>query len=135
MTFTRPEESCEQPPPEQLLTGIDQFNNGEWYLCHETLEDLWAGESELVRDLYQGVLQVAVALHHWQGGNYSGAVSLLRKSVVLLGHVAPICRQVDVAGLIQDCERLREELELLGPLRMGELDPESLPVVRLVTIR
>lgn len=68
---------CEESPPGLLLLAIRQFNVGQWYECHETLEELWIGEMGEVRDFFQGVLQIAVALHHWRNGNYGGAFSLL----------------------------------------------------------
>ena len=57
--------------------AIRQFNAGQWYECHETLEDLWIGEAGEVREFLQGTLQIAVALLHWRNGNYGGAVSVL----------------------------------------------------------
>lgn len=131
MNVTKPTDDCRQAPPEQLIQGIGEFNAGEWFACHETLEDLWIGAPWEVRDLYQGILQVGVALHHWREGNYRGAVLLLQTGVKLLRHVAPVCRTVDVAGLIEESERLRKELERLGPERMAELDRELVPLVKL----
>lgn len=135
MTSILPADECSQPPPEQLLAAIDEFNRGQWFECHETLEDLWVGESGLVRDLYQGLLQVAVALHHWQEGNFPGAILLLQKSVKLLGHVATVCQHVDVAGLIRETDLFRQSLENLGPERMEKLDRRLIPVVRCTFIR
>ena len=122
---------CRQAPPEELLRGIAQFNDGAWFDCHETLEELWVGEPGLVRDLYQGILQVAVGLHHWREGNYSGAVHLFRKAVQLLRHVAPVCQQVETAILIRDVERLHAGLAALEPARMAELDEGLIPRIRL----
>jgi predicted metal-dependent hydrolase len=120
---------CTEEPPEELLRGIGEFNEGRWYDCHETLEELWAGEQGDARELYQGILQVAVALHHWREGNYRGALSLLGSAAKLLRQVAPVCQGVDAAALIRDAERLRATLEDLGPERMEELDPALIPLV------
>ena len=122
---------CRQAPPEDLLRGIAEFNGGAWFDCHETLEDLWIGEPGLVRDLYQGILQVAVGLHHWRDGNYLGALLLFRKAVQLLRHVAPVCQQVEAAILIRDVERFRARLEALGPERMADLEEGLIPRIRL----
>jgi uncharacterized protein len=122
---------CRQAPPEELLRGVAEFNGGAWFDCHETLEELWIGEPGLVRDLYQGLLQVAVGLHHWRDGNYLGAVHLFRKAVQLLRHVAPVCQQVETAILIRDVERFRSRLEDLGAERMGELEEGLIPRIRL----
>ena len=122
---------CSDLSPAGLLLGIDQFNAGDWFDCHETLEELWAGEPGEARHLYQGVLQVAVALHHWREGNFRGAMFLLGSAEELLTRVEPVCQGVDVAGLLRDTGRLREALEKLGPEGMGELDPSLIPRVRL----
>lgn len=123
---------CEESPPEQLLHAVAQFNSREWFECHETLEELWRGEQGEIRRFYQGVIQIAVSLHHWNNGNFGGAVSLLKKGMALLSCVAGICQQVDVAGLIADSRDTLNALESLGHGRMRELKKEHFPLVRLV---
>ena len=45
---------CDDAPPPLLLEGIAQFNAGEYWECHETLETIWRVESDHIRYLYQG---------------------------------------------------------------------------------
>ncbi len=90
---------CSDLPPAELLQGIDQFNAGDWFACHETLEELWAGEQGDARHLYQGILQVAVALHLWREGNFRGAMVLLGSAEELLRCVETVCQGVYVAAL------------------------------------
>ena len=99
--------SCDESPPGQLLLAVRQFNAHEWFECHETLEDLWIGEEGETRSLFQGILQIAVALHHWRNGNYGGAVSLLNGGVNLLNQVSVPCLWVDVTQLVEDADRMR----------------------------
>lgn len=124
---------CEESPPRQLLLAIRQFNGREWYECHETLEDLWVGEEGEVREFYQGILQVAVALHHWKNGNFGGAISLLKGGMAYLGRVSTVCQWVDVAGFIAAADRVRGALEQLGRENMAALDPALIPVLKVVT--
>ncbi|MGD0584582.1 MAG: DUF309 domain-containing protein [Oryzomonas sp.] len=124
---------CEESPPRQLLEAIRQFNTGDWFECHETLEDLWVGEEGEVREFYQGVLQVAVALHHWKNGNFGGAISLLKGGVAYLSRVSAVCQWVDVAAFIVAVDRVREALEQLGKEGMAALDLSLIPVLRVVT--
>lgn len=124
---------CEESPPGQLLLAIRQFNAGQWFECHETLEELWVGEEGEARDLFQGVLQIAVALHHWRNGNYGGAISLLNGGVILLSHVSDACMWVDVVQLRSDANRMRDTLEKLGRERMNELDSSLVPRLRTVS--
>lgn len=124
---------CEESPPGQLLLAIRQFNSREWFECHETLEELWIGETGEVRNLYQGILQIAVALHHWRNGNYGGSVSLLEGGVKLLTRVSEACLWVDVAALIADSNNMRAALEKIGREGMGSLDPAIIPQVKTVS--
>lgn len=121
---------CTESPPGQLLRGIREFNNREWFECHETVEDLWIGSEGEIRDFYQGIIQVAVALHHWRNGNFGGAVSLLKGGAGYLRKVAERCLWVDVAGLIADADRVRIELEALGSAGMEDLDPALIPQIK-----
>jgi predicted metal-dependent hydrolase len=124
---------CSDSPPGQLLQGIREFNNQEWFECHETVEDLWIGETGEVRDFYQGLIQIAVALHHWRNGNFGGAVSLLKGGAGYLRHVAGACQWVDVATLIDDADRMRTALEELCKERMELLAPEFIPLIKTVS--
>lgn len=122
---------CSDAPSDELTRAIGEFNRGDWFDCHETLEDLWVGEEGEMRDFYQGILQVAAALHHWREGNFGGAMRLLEGGGKLLRRVRPLCQGLDTAGLAVAADRLREELTRLGPRRMAELDRELIPVLRL----
>jgi predicted metal-dependent hydrolase len=124
---------CNESPPGQLLQAIREFNHREWFECHETVEDLWIGETGEVRDFYQGIIQIAVALHHWQNGNFGGAISLLKGGAGYLGHVADQCQWVDVAALIADADRMRVALDELGKEHMAALDPEFIPLIKTVS--
>jgi len=125
---------CNESPPGQLLQGIREFNNQEWFECHETVEDLWIGESGEVRDFYQGIIQTAVALHHWRNGNFGGTVSLLKGGAGYLRRVSEACQWVDVAALIADADRMRTALEELGRERMADLEPDLLPLIKTVSL-
>jgi predicted metal-dependent hydrolase len=124
--------TCEESPPGQLLQGIREFNRRDWFECHETVEDLWIGTVGEMRDFYQGIIQIAIALHHWRNGNFGGAVSLLKGGAGHLRRVADRCQWVDVAGLITDSDRMRTALEGLGKERMESLDPALIP--RIITV-
>jgi predicted metal-dependent hydrolase len=85
-----------------------------------------------VRDFYQGVLQVAVALHHWRNGNYGGAISLLKGGVEYLSRVSEVCQWVDVAAFITAADRMREALKQLRTENMAALDSSLIPVLKVV---
>ena len=121
---------CDEPPPALLLEGIAQFNRGEFFEQHETLELLWRATSAPVRDLSHGILQIGVGFHHWRRGNFHGASVLLEEGIDRLRPFAPSCQGVDVARLIADARAARERLVSLGPHRMTEFDLADAPRVR-----
>jgi hypothetical protein len=124
--------SCEGPPPQQLLDGIAQFNRGEFFEQHETLERLWRAERRDIRYLYQGILQIGVAFHHLRRLNHHGTVYMLTRGPRYLAPFAPQCQRVDVASLLGDAATALREVERLGPARLAEFDWRLAPRVRLV---
>lgn len=99
---------CASPAPALLVRGVDELNRGLWYECHETLEDLWKARPKDApeRDLYKGILMIAVGLYHHGKGHPLGALRKLPRAVELLAPYAPTCQGVDVAELIACCARL-----------------------------
>ena len=115
--------------PDLALKGIEEFNRGEFYECHEYLEEAWMQEPGRVRFLYQGILQVGVGFYHLQNGNWRGATGLLRNGAVRLKEFEPVTLGVDVAKLVRESERCLLELEELGRERIGEFDRSGVPKV------
>ena len=64
--------------------GIEQFNEGKFFECHETLEDYWNGLHGDDKLFVQGLIQAAVACHHALHGNWRGAASQFDKSIAKL---------------------------------------------------
>jgi uncharacterized protein len=124
--------SCLEPPPPQLLEGIAQFNRGEFFEQHETLELLWRAERRDIRYLYQGILQIGVAFHHLRRLNHHGTVYMLTRGPRYLAPFAPRCQGVDVAALLRDAADALQAVERLGPARLAEFDWKLVPRVRLV---
>ena len=63
--------------PPEFWQGVEQFNQGEFYACHDTFEALWTEAHEPDRTFYQGLLQIAVGLYHLSNHNWQGAATLL----------------------------------------------------------
>lgn len=118
---------CAKPPGPGLLKGIEQFNQREYFECHETLEAVWNAEPDPVRTLYKGILQVGVGCYHLLRHNYRGAMLKLQTGADYLEPFAPHCMGVEVGRLIADARRLRSVIAELGPERIGEVDLALLP--------
>lgn len=118
--------------PELVLKGIEEFNKGEFYECHEYLEEAWMQEPRRIRYLYQGILQVGVGFYHLRNGNWRGATGLLRSGAIRLKQFEPVTLGIDVACLVQECERCLRELEELGRTRVREFDLSKVPRVEFI---
>jgi len=125
--------SCDEPAPALLLEGIAQFNRGEFFEQHETLELLWRAEPREVRKLYQGILQIGVAFHHLRRLNHHGTVYMLTRGRRYLAPFAPRCQSVNVERLIEDAAAALKEVERLGPGRLAEFDWRLAPRVHRQT--
>ena len=93
---------CGDAPPAALLTGIAQFNAGDFWHCHETLETVWRSEPDPIRALYQGILLVGVGYYHCKRGNVRGALAKLRQGVACLEPFRPVCMGISVGELADD---------------------------------
>jgi uncharacterized protein len=102
------------------LRGIEQFNQRNFFESHEVWEDLWIGESEPSRSFYKGLIQAAVALHHYGNGNFDGAKKLLLGATGLLDPYRPRHLGLDVDRFLVD---LRDCLACLLTARPPELPP------------
>lgn len=114
--------ACRAALPALAVRGLELFNQGAYFEAHEELELAWRAETAPVRELYRGILQVAVAYLHIQRGNYRGAVKMFLRSRTWLGPFPGTCCGVALTALRRDYYRVEEELLRLGPERMQWLD-------------
>jgi uncharacterized protein len=64
----------------EYLHGIRLFNKAAFFEAHEVLEDVWRASPQPEKKFLQGLIQVAVGLHHYGNGNLIGAHSLLGRA-------------------------------------------------------
>jgi predicted metal-dependent hydrolase len=104
--------------------GVDEFNRGFYFECHDTLEEVWTGVRSESRDFLQGLIQVSVAFYHLSNGNLVGAESLLERARKRFAPYPDSCYGFDLGAH-------RRELEAwLLRVRAGE--PGDAPYPRWV---
>ncbi len=114
--------SCAEPLAELAKEGIALFNKGEYYKCHDALEEAWKQDQSPARELYRGILQVGIAIYQVQRGNYRGAMKMLLRLRQWLDPLPPVCRGVNVAKLRQNAAEIQAILTELGPERLDAFD-------------
>ncbi|AFZ37393.1 protein of unknown function DUF309 [Stanieria cyanosphaera PCC 7437] len=105
---------------QEFWQGIEQFNQQEFYACHDTLEALWLEAVEPDKNFYQGILQIAVACYHLGNQNWRGAVILLGEGIKRLSNYQPIYEEIDVASLIEESSQLLQQLQQIEPEHIQE---------------
>ena len=95
--------------------GIAEFNQQQFYACHDTLEAIWIDAPEIDKRFYQGILQVAVGCYHLSNDNLRGAIILLGEAVRRLCDYQPDYQGVDVEQLLQQAVQLLHALQQLKP--------------------
>jgi len=110
--------------------GLHLMNRGEYFEAHEAIETAWRAEPGPVRDLYRGVLQIAVAYLHITRGNYDGALKLQQRSHKWLAAWPDECQGIDLKTLRRDFAAALAEVKRLGPAHLHEFDLSLLkPVI------
>ncbi len=59
--------TCDFSDP-RIAEGIRLFNIGEYFECHDVLEDFWTEQTCPEKPLFQGLIQAAVAMFHFEEG-------------------------------------------------------------------
>jgi predicted metal-dependent hydrolase len=99
--------------------GVDLFNRAEFFDAHEVLEDVWRAAPGAEKKFLQGLIQIAVALHHHTRGNLVGARSLLKRAARNLAGYPETFAGINLASLLDslaDWERALAGGEPTPPL-------------------
>ncbi len=104
-----------------LVEGIRLFEEGQYFLSHETLEEHWAEAPEEDRDFYQGLIHLAVGFLHYGKGNLKGTLLQFGKSSKRLSDYPEVYQEVDLAlvrGFLDDAPAALERGETLDPPKL-----------------
>jgi predicted metal-dependent hydrolase len=104
---------------EAFVRGIALLRGARHFEAHEELEVAWRAAAADERDFLQGLVHVAVAWYQAGRGRPIGAERQLAKAARRLRRYAPVHRDIDVAGVLDQVEEARQRV-LDGRL---DLDP------------
>ena len=114
------------------LEGIELFNRCEFFEAHEAWEELWQAYQGPARQFYQGLIQVAVCLHHFGNGNIRGARKLYHSSVKYLLPYGPRCEGIDLEKFLAELTRCcRDFVDSQEEYPQAEIVPDLIPEIHL----
>ena len=105
----------------EFVAAIAQFNNAEYYACHDTLEEIWHNAWQCDRAFYQGILQIAVGFYHLKNQNWHGATILLGEGTSRLTAYLPDYQSVDVESLLESSLEILRTVQISGKTGMSDL--------------
>ncbi len=97
--------------------GIDLFNHGRFFECHEALEEIWTPCRGPERVFLQALIHFAVGFYHHQRKNDEGAARQLRKGLQKLEAYLPKFAEIDTARLSAQIRRRLRALEIGGRIQ------------------
>lgn len=122
--------------PDEFWQGVEQFNAGQYYACHDILEALWIEATEPEKTFYQGILQIAVALYHLSNHNLRGAMILLGEGSNRLRRYPSEYGGIDVDELLSQSAALLTALqqtpEKIAAFNLGQ--DQTLPLPRIIQV-
>ena len=114
------------------LGGIEHFNVCDFFEAHEVWEELWSDDRSDSRKFLQGLIQAAVALHHFGNGNIRGAKKLFLSSTAYLAPYRPRHLGLDVDQFLAEFDKcFTEVLASQEEFPHLEIDPERIPEIHL----
>jgi predicted metal-dependent hydrolase len=102
--------------------GLTLFNTGEYFDAHEVWEDVWRAAPQEQKKFLQGLIQIAVALHHHSRGNTVGAGSLLARALRNLAKYPDSYAGVNLGSVrvaIRDCQHAVDTCSALPPFTIS----------------
>jgi uncharacterized protein len=101
---------------EKYQQGIAAFNRAEFFDAHELLEDIWRAAPQQNKKFLQGLIQAAVAFHHYSMGNRIGMRSVLERAIKNLSEPAGSFGTIQLMPLLQSLDQWREALDNKTPV-------------------
>lgn len=93
----------------RLNDAITKFNQYDYFECHEILEDIWFDTHDESKDFYQGLLHIAVGLHHLTNKNNINGMKLqFGKAFSRLERYLPEYNGVELAALLKQIDTINK---------------------------
>lgn len=117
--------------PPRFYDALALLHAGEYFECHEVLEELWRHEPTSLRLFYQGILQVAVGCYHLAvRHNRRGGVNKLLEGLEKLRQFPAVMGLLDVEDLRRQVHALLEKVQEMSNDELVNLQEKPLLSVR-----
>jgi len=118
--------------PALYLDGIKHFNICDFFEAHEVWEELWQEEQGESKKFYQGLIQAAVALHHFGNENIRGARKLNVSCRKYLDPYRPLYQGLDLEKFLSQLDTcFAEAMAATEEFPNVKVVPDLIPEIHL----
>lgn len=115
--------------PKEYYQFFEKFNQGEYYECHDLLEEIWMTDKQ--NKFLQGMLQVAVAIYHFQNGNIKGAKLMFDSSYNYLLNYQPRYWDLELQPVLEYIKVAKNVLPNENRISIGAVKKLDFPILKL----
>ena len=116
----------------RFVDAIKKFNGGDFYACHDLLEDIWFEITGTERNFYQGLIHAAVGFHHIiDKKNPRGALLQLNKAIAKLKPFEPVHETINLRLLLREVEACIKEIEKIHTGKKKNFNRKLIPRITL----
>lgn len=102
----------EKPHPPEFYTGLELFNRGFYFECHDVWEEIWGDAKGKNKIFYQALIMSAVSLYHFGNENLEGALSCLQKAERQFSQLPEAFLGLHVTRFVQQMKQFFEGMAL-----------------------
>lgn len=112
--------------------GLALFNEKKFFECHEVWEALWMRTPDDRAHLLKGLLQAAIALHHFRRNNFEGARKLYEGQKRILAPFRPRALALDLASFDREMDDCCAPLARISPGDAPRINVNKIPTLRKI---
>lgn len=119
-----------------IQAGMDLYNAGQYWECHEALEEVWLEARPEDRLFLQGLIQAAAAFHKYLvQENAVGAIKLLTRALNKLTRYSDDYMGLDMGSFKYGLNNCWREIIDLGQRHIDEFDAAMVPALQWIEKR
>jgi predicted metal-dependent hydrolase len=84
--------------PQEYYEFFVKFNEADYYTCHDLLEEMWLADRG--NQFLKGLLQMSVAIYHYEYGNVKGARLMFKRAEECLVEYRPLHWGLDLEVIL-----------------------------------
>ncbi|MFN8007121.1 MAG: DUF309 domain-containing protein [Terriglobia bacterium] len=117
--------------PQEFYTGLELFNRGFYYECHDLWEEIWGEAKGKNKIFYQALIMSAVSLYHFGNENLAGALSCYGKALNQFAKLPEKFLRLDIKEFVGQLSEFYHGVSLTDTILDEQILKKSRPKISL----